>query len=134
MPSSDRAPSIAASLRLDHASIITPDLERAATFYTDLLGLHLRVVEADPNRPQRRRAMLTDASGRDVLELIESTDLAHPAIPGRGGLHHLGFRLDGASWRALRARLDEDGASYRETRGCLFVRDHDGLVLEIEQA
>ena len=133
MKRSDGASGVTASLRLDHASIITPDLDRAASFYTDVLGLQLRVVEEDPNRAGRRRAMLIDASGHDVLELIESLDLSHPAIPGRGGLHHLGFRLDPPSWRALRARLDETGTSYQETRDCLFVRDHDGLVLEVEQ-
>ena len=29
--------------------------------------------------------------------------------------------------------LDATGADYQERRGCLFIRDHDGLVLEIEQ-
>lgn len=128
MPSPTDAP-----IRLDHAAIMTTDLERAAGFYTGLLGLRLHRVEDDPIRRGRRRAMLTDAGGREVLEILEMTEMAHPTIPGRGGLHHLGFRLPTRRWHALRARLDADGYPYQEVQGCLFVRDADGLVLELEQ-
>ncbi len=121
-------------MRLDHAAIMTTDLERALAFYTEVLGLSLRVVEDDPIRQGRRRAMLRDADERDVLEIIEMSELAHPTIPGRGGLHHLGFRLPERPWHALRARLDAAGYPYQEINACLFLRDADGLVLELEQA
>lgn len=103
-------------------------------FYTEIIGLGHRVTEPDPGRPERRRAMLQDDSGHDVLELIEEADLAHPTIPGRGGLHHLGFRFSGSDWEELLARLDASGISY-DLRGddCLFVRDTEGTVLEIER-
>jgi len=35
-------------------------------------------------------------------------------------------------WHALRARLDAAGYPYQEVHQRLFVRDADGLVLEIE--
>ena len=122
-------------LRLDHASILTPSLEEAVEFYTDLIGLAHRITEADPGRPERRRAMLQDGEKRDVLELIEEPDLAHPSIPGRGGLHHLGFRFEEKAWHTLRGRLDAAGVQYELRRDdCLFVRDTDGMVLEIERS
>ncbi len=120
------------AIQLDHAAIMTTQLEAAVDFYTRLIGLHLRVIEEDPIRKGRRRALLTDAHGRDVLELIEMPELSHPTIPGRGGLHHLGFRVPLADWHALRARLDAAGYPYQEVHQRLFVRDADGLVLEIE--
>jgi glyoxylase I family protein len=118
---------------LDHAAILTTHLEAAADFYTRYLHLSLRIIEDDPIREGRRRAMLTDAGGRDVVEIIEMEELAHPAIPGRGGMHHLGFRLPRRSWHALRSHLDADRYPYQEIEGRLFVRDTDGLMLEIEQ-
>lgn len=120
-------------IRLDHAAVMTTDLERAIGFYTEVLGLAVHVIEADPIRKGRRRAMLYDIDGRDVLELIEMTELTHATIPGRGSLHHLGFRLPAPDWHALRARLDAAGHPYQEVNHCLFIRDADGLVLELEQ-
>ncbi len=124
----------ASPIRLDHAAVMTTDLERAIAFYTDVLGLSVRVIEDDPIRKGRRRAMLYDAGERDVVEIIEMPEMAHATIPGRGGIHHLGFRLPQRAWHALRARLDADGYPYQEVNNCLFIRDADGLVLELEQA
>ncbi len=112
---------------------MTTDVEEATAFYVDVLGLQLRTVEDDPIREGRRRAMLTDENGHDIVELIEMTEMKHPSVPGRGGIHHLGFVLSEEEWHALRARLDAADYPYQERKGRLFVRDADGLVLEIEQ-
>jgi glyoxylase I family protein len=127
----DDAPSL--NLQLDHASIMTTDLEAATDFYVDMLGLTLRTVEDDPVREGRRRAMLGDGSDRAVLELIEMPEMEHPSVPGRGAIHHIGFRLSDRNWHSLRSRLDAADYDYREVKGRLFVRDTDGLVLEIEK-
>jgi len=119
-------------VHLSHAAIMTTRLDAAIDFYVGTLGLDLRAIEDDPIRKGRRRAMLTDCHGDDIVEIIEMPELAHPTIPGRGGIHHLGFRLPQRSWHALRARLDANGHTYQEVEGRLFVRDADGLVLEIE--
>ena len=124
----------AQTIRLDHASIMTTRFDPAVQFYVEILGLRLRTIEDDPIRKGRKRAMLMDDQQRDVVELIEMPELAHPTIPGRGGLHHLGFRLPLRAWHALRARLDVAGYPYQEVEGRLFVRDADGVVLELEQA
>jgi glyoxylase I family protein len=121
------------SVSLDHASVMTTDLDEAVRFYTDILGLDLRTVEDDPVREGRKRAMLMDERGHDVVEIIEMPEMAHPSVPGRGGIHHLGFRLPDREWHSLRSRMDAAGYPYQEVKGRLFVRDADGLVLEIER-
>lgn len=120
-------------VQLDHASVMTTDLDEAISFYIDLIGLSLRTVEDDPVREGRQRAMLTDAQNRDVIELIEMEEMKHPSVPGRGGIHHLGFSLSSREWHSLRSRLDAADHPYEEVKGRLFARDADGLVLEIEQ-
>ncbi len=119
---------------LDHASIVTSQLERAVDFYVRYLNLHTFRIENDPIRQGKRRAMLKDARGREVLEIIELPELAHPSIPGRGGLHHLGFRLTREHWQELRSRLEAENYPYQEKAGRLFLRDADGLLLEVEYA
>ena len=130
---SGSTPAEATPVSLDHASVMTTDLEEAVAFYVDILGLQLRTIEDDPVREGRQRAMLTDVQRRDVVELIEMPEMAHPSVPGRGGIHHLGFRLPERAWYALRARMDAASYPYQEVKGRLFVRDADGLVLEIEK-
>jgi glyoxylase I family protein len=129
----DRSPAAPLSVSLDHASVMTTDLDEAIRFYTDILGLELRTVEDDPVREGRERAMLMDERGHDVVEIIEMPEMAHPSVPGRGGIHHLGFRLPDREWHSLRSRMDAAGYPYQEVKGRLFVRDADGLVLEIER-
>lgn len=121
------------TVRLDHASVMTTDLDAATDFYVDVLGLTLHTVEDDPVRDGRERAMLGDGRGRPVIELIEMPEMKHPSVPGRGGIHHVGFRLPDRDWHSLRSRLDARDQSYQEVKGRLFVRDTDGLVLEIEK-
>lgn len=128
-PSSDAVRAI----QLTHAAIVTPELDRAVAFYTDILGLALRVREEDPLRKGRQRAILTDVDGRDVIELIEYPEMPHPSVTGRGAMHHIGFRMPEDNWHGLRAHLDEVGYAYREVEGRLFVRDADSIVLEIEK-
>jgi len=131
--SSEADPSTAVDVQLDHASIMTTDLDAAVSFYVDLIGLSLRTVEDDPVRDGRRRAMLTDDRGRDVVELIKMEEMKHPSVPGRGGIHHLGFSLPPRKWHSLRSRFDAADHPYEEVKGRLFARDADGLVLEIEK-
>lgn len=122
------------SICLTHAAIMTTRLEESISFYRDILGLTLRIVENDPIRKGRRRAMMTDSAGRDVVEIIEMTDMAHPSIPGRGGIHHIGFTLPSREWHSFRSRMDAKAYEYQEIEGRLFVRDADGLILEVERA
>ncbi|MEF8815177.1 MAG: VOC family protein [Salinibacter sp.] len=132
-PSSKAEASAAVDVQLDHASIMTTDLDTAVSFYVDLIGLSLRTVEDDPVRDGRRCALLMDDRGQDVVELIEMEEMKHPSVPGRGGIHHLGFSLPPREWHSLRSRLDAADHAYEEVKGRLFARDADGLVLEIEK-
>jgi glyoxylase I family protein len=119
------------AVRLTHAAIMTAQLDKAVAFYRDLLGLVVRSIEDDPIRKGRKRALLTDIDGSDVIEIIEMNEMTHHSIPGKGGVHHVGFILPTRDWHGLRSRLDAQGWAYQEVGGYLFVRDADGLVLEI---
>ena len=119
---------------LDHAAIVTQALQPALDFYVELLGLTLSTVEPDPIREGRQRALLTDANGRTVLELIEIPEYVHASVPGHGAMHHLGFRFPERAWHAFRSRLAEKKNPCRRVEFRLFLRDADGLMLGIENA
>jgi len=120
------------SVWLTHAAVMSSSLDDSVEFYRGILGLQLRTVGDDPIRKGRRRAVMTDSEGRDIVEIIEMAEMAHPSIPGRGGIHHIGFTLPVREWHSLRSRMDANAYPYHEIGRRLFVRDSDGLILEIE--
>ncbi len=119
-------------IALTHAALMSSQLDESIQFYVDVLGLTLRVKEEDPVRPGRMRAMLMDSEGRNIIELIEFPEMTHSSVPGRGAIHHVGFCLPQRNWHSLRSRLDALGLPYQEVESRLFLRDADGVVLEIE--
>lgn len=121
----------AISLWLDHAAVVTADLARSIDFYTRIIGLRVHLEEEDPLRRGRRRAMLFDSQGRDVVELIEMSEYQHRSVMGRGSVHHLGFRFPEQDWEALRERLEAHDHAYWLENDILFVRDVDGLLIEV---
>jgi len=113
---------------LHRIRVVSRCFDDALQFYAGTLGLTLRNVDMDPVRPAHLRAILTDAEGRDVIELVEGDD-AGVADPRLG---ELTFCLPWRSWQALRARLETQGHAYTATAGALCLMDADGLPLRVE--
>jgi catechol 2,3-dioxygenase-like lactoylglutathione lyase family enzyme len=85
---------------LDHATIVTPDLEDVRRFFVDIVGLSVGT-----RPPFAVDGYWLCADGRPVIHLIEAT------LPGGAGrvvprIDHIAFRIDiAAEWRALTERL-----------------------------
>jgi catechol 2,3-dioxygenase-like lactoylglutathione lyase family enzyme len=95
-------------MHLDHATIVTPDLDDTRRLFVDVVGL------ADGPRPPFGIGgywLYTD--GRPVVHLVASTMSGHPGRPSPR-IDHLAFRLDDAqAWQALLARLEAAGVAYQ---------------------
>ena len=94
------------------------------------------IARALVNRPQivladEPTASLDKKAGRDVVELIEMSEYQHRSVMGRGSVHHLGFRFPEPDWEALRERLEAHEHTYWLENDILFVRDVDGLLIEV---
>ncbi len=95
-------------MHLDHATIVTPDLDAARRFFVDVAGL---TEGARP--PFRVDGFWLYADGRPVIHLIEAT------VPGASGrevprIDHVAFRIDsGDAWRALLQRMNAAGVGYQ---------------------
>ncbi len=113
---------------LGHVCVTTTRFEEALGFYAGTLGLSMRTVERHPVHFDRLRAVMIDAEGRDVLELVEAAD----GVEHAASVHQLGFRLPRRSWHVLRSRLDTQGYPYKEIDGHLLLNDCDGVELRVE--
>jgi catechol 2,3-dioxygenase-like lactoylglutathione lyase family enzyme len=120
---------------LDHATIVTPELERARRFFVDVAGL------TEGRRPPFAiGGYWLYANGRPAIHLIDAT------LPGHAGravprIDHIAFRIDtDAEWQALRQRLRAADAPHQiadsplvgETQ--LFVALDAGVVVEFVTA
>ena len=101
--------------RLDHAAFETPDPERAAAFYEQVLGA--RVVRAE---------------GHPLMAYFSSGGFAFHEPGGPGD--HVGVAVGTEERAELKRRLDEAGVEWEERdHGIatgLFFRDPDGRLLE----
>jgi catechol 2,3-dioxygenase-like lactoylglutathione lyase family enzyme len=126
-------------MQLDHATIVTPDLDRARRFLVEVAGL-----EDGPRPPFRIGGHWLYAGGRPVIHLVEATRVALAA--GRPSLtapriDHVALRIDdGAQWQALLARLAKSGTAYQlaevplASEVQLFVELAPAVVIEFVTA
>src|ERR1700754_3637458 len=122
-------------MRLDHATIVTPDVDAARRFLVDIAGL-----SEGPRPPFRIGGAWLYADGRPVIHLVDAT------VPGTAGrpvarIHHIAFRIDSSdAWRALLQRMDAAGVAYQPAEVPLtgevqlFVALDGGVVIEFVTA
>ncbi|CAB3757902.1 VOC family protein [Paraburkholderia humisilvae] len=128
-------------MHLDHATIVTPDVDAARRFFVDIVGL------TDGRRPPFRvGGAWLYAAGRPVIHLVDATlprAVASDAAPSGAAprIDHIAFRIDRAdAWHALIARIEAAGVGYQRadvplTREVqLFVALAPGVVIEFVTA
>ncbi|SEJ23370.1 VOC family protein [Paraburkholderia diazotrophica] len=132
-------------MHLDHATIVTPDLDATRQFFVDVVGL------TQGARPPfgvggywlyagGRTAEGRPADGRPVIHLVDSA-LPHHSRRTSPRIDHIAFRLDGDDeWQALLARLEAAGVAYQTAdvplagEVQLFVALAPGVVIEFVTA
>jgi catechol 2,3-dioxygenase-like lactoylglutathione lyase family enzyme len=132
-------PDSAQAMQLDHATIVTANLDSARRFFVDVAGL---TQGARP--PFSVDGYWLYANGRPLIHLIDATV---PAVTGRTAprIDHIAFRLESAAeWRALLGRLHAHGVDYQtahvpqmgpqEAQAQLFVALAPGVVVEFVTA
>lgn len=122
-------------MHLDHATIVTADLDATRRFFVDVVGL-----EEGARPPFGVDGYWLYADGRPVIHLVDST------LPGHAGrvtprIDHIAFRLDDdTQWQALLARLEKAGVAYQSAdvplsgEVQLFVALASSVVIEFVTA
>ena len=125
-------PSIDPRVRIGHVHLKVADLERAITFYRDVLGFELT------QRFGAQAAFLSAGGYHHHIGLNtwESLD-GDPPPRGSTGLYHLAIlyptraELAGALRRLIEARIPLEGASDHGVSEALYLRDPDGNGVEL---
>lgn len=121
----------ATPMKLDHATIVTRDLQTAVRFFTGAVGL-----TEGPRPPFGVPGHWLYSDGRPVIHLVLAT---LPASDERAAprIDHVAFRIgEGAEWAALVDRLNRDGIAHQLAEAPLtgerqlFVRLAAGVAVE----
>lgn len=124
-------------MHLDHATVVTPDLERARRFFVDVVGL-----EVGARPPFGIDGYWLYAGGRPVIHLVDAT-VPGSVAAGRPAprIDHVAFRIDGPDeWQALLARLAAEQTVHQLAEVPqadelqLFVALAPGVVIEFVTA
>jgi catechol 2,3-dioxygenase-like lactoylglutathione lyase family enzyme len=117
---------------LDHATIVTKDLDTTYHFFRNVIGL-----QAGPRPSFRVRGYWLYASSRPVIHLTDAT-VPMPEGSTSPRIDHIGFRVENsAEWRALLDRLKTSGIRYDLTNNdvadeCqITIVIAPGIVIEI---
>ena len=119
-------------MHLDHANIVTPDLDTTVRFFTDVLGL------TTGSRPDFRVAgYWLYSAGRPVIHLTQAT-IALPAGRTSPRIDHIALRVaDRDEWDALLQRMNAHEIDYQLNPGDatsdiqLWVTLAPGVTIEI---
>ncbi len=121
-----------ARVRIGHVHLKVADLERALTFYRDVLGFELT------QRYGRQAAFLAAGGYHHQIGLNTwESQGGSPPPPGTTGLYHLAIlyptrqELADALRRLLAAGIELDGASDHGVSEALYLRDPDGNGVEL---
>jgi catechol 2,3-dioxygenase-like lactoylglutathione lyase family enzyme len=113
---------VSPGLPLHHLALRTRDVERAAVFYRDVLGLRERKRVAGAGGALR--AVWLDAG--PVVVMIELAAPDEPPEPA-GSMGLLAFAVDAGERETYRERFARAGAAVEaETPHTLYARDPDG--------
>jgi len=119
-------------MKLDHATILTGDLEAARRFLCSIVGL-----SEGPRPPFGVKGHWLYADGRPVIHLIRA-DTASAAKPASPRIDHVALRIDRAEeWLALVERMRLSGVSCEfgevplSGERQLFVAMAPGVVIEL---
>jgi extradiol dioxygenase family protein len=119
-------------MQLDHATIVTADLEGARRFLCSVVGL-----SEGPRPPFGVSGYWLYANGQLVIHLIEAAaaSLVKPVAPR---IDHIGLRINGAQeWSQLLDRIRLSGVHYGLNEvpltgeRQLFVAMASGVVIEL---
>ena len=118
-----------------HLVLISSDLEATVRFYTQVLNMRLVKVMENRDDPTSTHIFL-DMGGGNMLAFFDFPDHDDaPAVRGIGAMHHVALKATPGQYKALFARLKEQGIDYSshgtEDAGSVYLRDPDNAMIEV---
>jgi glyoxylase I family protein len=120
---------------VDHLALICSDLELTISFYTEVLGMRLTRIMQNRDEPTSTHIFL-DMGGGNQLAFFDFPEKGpEKTVRGIGSMHHVALKARPEQFRTiletLEARQIEHSAHGSREAGSIYVRDPDGILLEV---
>ena len=118
---------------INHLAVFVLDLEATAEFYINVLGMP--VVSVTPNRDSPDSTHMVVEIGNGVgfafFDFPHVERLKVPAPEGVGGIMHAAIPVQRDRFNEILGRLDEHQVDYQRIEDSVYLRDPNGLTLEL---
>ena len=118
---------------VDHIAVFAKDLEQTARFYSEVLSMP--VTRVTPNRDVADSTHMNVAIGNGMtlafFDFPEVPRLQRRAPEGVGNVMHIAMPIPRDSFEEVKTRLDANRVKYQEVGHSLYLKDPNGLGIEL---
>ena len=123
----------AATQGMNHLAVFAKDLEVTAAFYNHVLGMP--VVSVTDNRDVPESTHMNVAMGNGMtfafFDFPHVPRLRRKAPEGVGGIMHVALMVSRDHLDAIKKRLRQHRVKFQEIGGSLYLKDPNGLGIEL---
>ena len=118
---------------VNHIAVFAKDLETTAKFYEEIMDMP--VVSVAPNRDVEESTHMNVAIGNGMrlsfFDFPHVPRLRKKAPEGVGNVMHIALPIVRNSFLDIKWRCDQAKIKYQEVGGAIYVRDPNGLAIEL---
>ena len=118
---------------VNHIAVFAKDLETTAKFYEGIMDMP--VVSVAPNRDVEESTHMNVAIGNGMrlsfFDFPHVPRLRKKAPEGVGKVMHIALPIARSSFLDIKGRCDQAKIKYQEVGGAIYVKDPNGLAIEL---
>ena len=118
---------------VNHIAVFAKDLETTAKFYEEIMDMP--VVSVSPNRDVEESTHMNVAIGNGMrlsfFDFPHVPRLRKKAPEGVGNVMHIALPIARNSFLDIKGRCDQAKIKYQEVGGAIYVKDPNGLAIEL---
>ena len=118
---------------VNHIAVFARDLEATARFYAEVMGMPIIEVIGNRDVPESSH-MNVDIGGGMMLSFFDFPHvprLRRRAPEGVGNVMHIAIDVTEERKAEIKGRLDAEGVGYDEIEGSVYIKDPNGLGIEL---
>ena len=118
---------------VNHIAVFAKDLEKTAAFYSEIMDMPVIRVTAKRDVPDSTHMNVAIGGGMSLafFDFPNMPRLQRKAPEGVGNVMHIALPIAQGKFEEVGGRLDQNRIKYQEVGGSLYVRDPNGLGIEL---
>ncbi|HZA22130.1 MAG TPA: VOC family protein [Dehalococcoidia bacterium] len=118
---------------VDHIAMFSKDLEETAAFYTNIMGMPVVNVTSNRDVPESTHMNVSVGNGMQLsfFDFPHVPRLQRRAPEGVGGVMHIALGISKERLNEVKSRLDQRRVKYQEVGGSVYLKDPNGLGIEL---